>query len=89
MKTLRNLTHRALKVRLGGGKTLFLGPHKVGQVADQAAEEASVQRLVAAGEVEIVGDGAAAGPGGDAVSESQESTHGHPQATMIRPKGNR
>jgi len=89
MKTLRNLTHRPLKVRLGGGKTLFLGPHKNGQVADQATEEASVQRLLAAGDVEIVGDGAPGGQGDGNSSGGLESTHGHPQATSIHPKGNR
>jgi len=89
MKTLKNLTSRPLKIRLGGGKTLHLGPFKTGQVADAAAGDASVRKLVDAGEVEIVGEAAGGGNEPAGPSGVQESTQGHRQNTLVRPKGNR
>jgi hypothetical protein len=89
MKTIKNLTSRPLKIRLGGGKTLHLGPWKTGQVSDAAAADASVRKLVDGGEVEIVGEGAAAAGEPSGPSGVQESTHGHRQSTVVRPKGNR
>ena len=89
MKTIRNLTHKPLKIPLPGGKFLHLGPAKAGQIADHAAERPAIQRLLDAKEIEIVGEGArsegaTAGDGG-----GHESTHGHPPSTGVRPKGNR
>jgi hypothetical protein len=90
MKTIVNKTHKPLKIQLRGGKVLHLGPAKNGQVGDDAADEPSMRRLIEAGEVEIVGDGAHAGPGGQgAASTPHESTHGHTQTTVVLPKGNR
>ena len=41
MKTVRNKTPMPIRVQLGGGKTLFLGPAKSGQISDGAAERDS------------------------------------------------
>jgi hypothetical protein len=90
MKTIVNRTHKPLKIRLHGGKVLHLGPAKSGQIGDDAADEPGVRRLVEAGEVEILGDGAHPGqaaPG--AVSAPHEATHGHTPTTVVLPKGNR
>ena len=48
MKTVRNKTHRPLRVRLSQGKTLHLGPLKEGQISVHDVEAGGVQRLVKA-----------------------------------------
>ena len=40
MKTILNKTMRPIKVPLSGGKVLYLGPSRTGQVADRATEAA-------------------------------------------------
>jgi hypothetical protein len=88
MKTIRNKTHRPIKIRLPGGKLLHLGPAKTGQVSDQASELASFRKHVEDGEIEILGEGES----GSATGSNQvvqESTHGHAQPTVVLPKGNR
>ena len=57
MKEIRNLTSRPVRVPLQRGKTLHLGPSQVAQVADKATELAGVQKLIADGQIEVVGDG--------------------------------
>ena len=59
MKTIRNRTPKPLKVPLLSGKTLHLGPLKDGQIADTAADAPAIRRLIEAGIIEIVGEGAA------------------------------
>ena len=49
MKQIVNKTQRPIRVPLPGGKHLFLGPAKAGQVSDQAVNAPSFQKLVAAG----------------------------------------
>lgn len=88
LKTVINKTRRPLRIRLGGGKTLHLGPMKSGKVADQAAEEESLRKLVEAGDVEILGEGGST-PSGDAREGATHDTHGHPPTTVVLPKGNR
>ena len=57
MKEIRNMTKRPIRIPLPGGKTLFLGPAQVAQIADNAAEHAGVEKLVADGSIEILGKG--------------------------------
>lgn len=57
MKEIRNKTSRPVRVPLKLGKTLFLGPAQVAQVADNATELAGFQKLIADGLIELVGDG--------------------------------
>jgi hypothetical protein len=59
VKTIRNKTPKPLKVPLLAGKTLYLGPLKEGQIADSAADTPALRRLLVAGAIEIVGEGAA------------------------------
>lgn len=89
MKTIVNKTFKPLKIRLPGGKTLYLGPMKSGQISDQAAEEESLRKLVQAGEVEIQGEAAHATGAGGSTGAVPEATHGHPPTTVVLPKGNR
>ena len=89
MKVISNKTNKPIKIALGGGKYLHLGPLKTGQIADQAAERPSIKTLLDAGEIEILGEGEQPQGGVDSGSASQEAKHGHPQNTMLRPKGDR
>ena len=90
MKTIVNKTHKPLKIRLHGGKVLHLGPARTGQIADEAAGEPAVKRLLDAGEVEILGEGSPSGPTGQGPSPApHEATHGHTPTTVVLPKGNR
>lgn len=62
MKTIRNLTPKALKVPLPRGKSLRLGPKQDGAIHDRGAEHPPLVALVEAGAVEIF-DGVAGGHG--------------------------
>ncbi len=61
MKTVLNKTGRPLKIALSRGRLLRLGPRKEGQIATQDAERDTVQRRVAAGDIEIFDDAGRAG----------------------------
>lgn len=89
MKTIHNKTLRPIRIQLHGGKVLHLGSAKSGQISDEAAQEGAVQRLVKAGEIEILGEGPPAQSGGEGPGGPHEATHGHPQSTIVLPKGNR
>jgi hypothetical protein len=90
MKIIANKTHKPIKVPLPGGKFLHLGPNKSGNIAEHAADQPAVKRLVKSGDIEIYEEGSqpqAVGAGKSA--PGQASTHGHVQNTMMRPKGDR
>ena len=90
MKTVRNLTRLPVRVPLPGSKTLHLGPGKTGRIADAAVEAPGVQRLIRAKTIELVGsDDVEPGGGGGSAEGPHESTHGHPQPTVVTPRGNR
>ncbi len=57
MKEIRNKTNRPIRIPLPGGKTLFVGPAQVAQIADNAAEHPNVEKLVEDGSIEILGKG--------------------------------
>jgi len=90
MKTISNRTGQPVRVPLGGGKLLHLGPHKTGQVSDEKAKAPKVRSMIESGIIEIVGeDGPAAGSSTGGTNAHGEATHGHPQPSRIQPKGNR
>ena len=91
MKTITNKTRKPLKVALPGGKFLHLGPLKSGQIADGAAEAPGVVRLIEAGEIELVGEGAeSSGAGGRGRSGSgKTASQGHTPTKMVRSSGDR
>ncbi len=65
LPTIKNTTKKSLNVPLPGGKRLFLGPGKEGEIRARAAEHPPVAALVEAGELEIVPDaGKSGGTGG-------------------------
>jgi hypothetical protein len=89
MTTIRNRTVRPIKVPLGGGKFLRLGPGMQGQIGDRALKAEAVRRLIEAGEIEV-----AFGPdnplsGSGKAGGAHAATHGHPPKTTVKHRGNR
>ena len=89
MKQIVNKTQRPIRVPLPGGKSLFLGPAKAGQVSDQAVQAPSFQKLVKSGTIELVGEGNRSMEGSQGPATPGTSTQGHKQTTVVMPKGNR
>ncbi len=89
MKTVKNKTHRPLRVPLPHGKVLHLNPNQTGKVPDQI-DHPPLQKLIDAGEIELIDDGNrghGTGPGG---SESvHASPHGHVPTKVVHPSGDR
>lgn len=90
MKTVRNKSKKALRVPLPQGKVLHLGPARTGQVSDHAVEHPPFAKLLEAGEVEIVGEGAHASEGpGPAQAGGHPQTHGHHPTVSAPRRGDR
>ena len=89
MKTVLNKTHRPLKIGLSQGKVLRLGPGKRGQIATQDAERESLKSLIAAGEIEIVGEGLNTGADTSADPSRQPDTHGYHPGVGVKRRGDR
>ena len=89
IQTVLNKTHKAIRVPLKGGKTLFLAPSGRGQVHDDAVERPSFKKLVEAGEIEVLGAGDQTLTGSDSMPRVQGSSQGHPPAKIVKPKGDR
>jgi hypothetical protein len=88
MKEIRNTTSQPLRVPLPGGKTLHLGPGKVGEIADKAEEHPGLQKLVEEGSLEILGEGERhEGIGGQAAGPGQ--AQGHAKSPFRRRSGER
>ena len=65
LPTIKNTTKKPLNVPLPGGKRLFLGPGKEGEIRARAAEHPPVAALVETGELKVVPDaGKSGGKGG-------------------------
>jgi hypothetical protein len=89
MKTVRNTTHKPLRVHLSRGRTLHLGPLKEGQISVHDVEAGGVQRLVEAGELEILGDGQSAAGAGATGATGHADKRGHHPATSVPKRGDR
>ena len=89
MKVIRNTTHAALRVPLGAGRFLHLGPHQSGSVADDAPQLKAVARMIKARQLELVGSEDATVESVAAGGTPREFAHGHSHPTRIFPKGNR
>ena len=76
MKVIRNKTARPLRISLGGGKVLHLGPHKDGEIADGAADHDAIQKLVKEDVIEILGEGERhEGGGGPGAIHGESPSH--------------
>ena len=89
VKTVRNKTNRPIRVPLPGGKVLHLGPAKEAQIADNAAEHASLLKLVKAGSIEVLGEGERTEGMSSAPGSTPEQTHGRNRSTQLRHRGDR
>jgi hypothetical protein len=69
---ITNKTKRPISVPLPGGKKLFLGPGKVGQITARSAEHPPLRALVEAGDLELddSGPGRRAGSADTATTRS-------------------
>ena len=89
MKTVSNKTNKPLSVPLPRGKTLHLGPGKVGQISSEAAEHPRLQQLIAAGEIEVFDDGPARTAGTSSGGRGRPAFLGSAGGTATRRSGNR
>ncbi len=89
MKTIRNKTRRPIRVPLPGRKVLHLGPSKDGQIADNAVQHAGLQKLVQAGEIEVLGEGERAEGSAEGNPAIPEATHGRGKPPLGHRQGNR
>ena len=89
MTVISNKTRGPLSVPLPRGKTLHLGPGKTGQISSTAISHPAVRKLVDAGQIEIVGEGArpAGHPGSD--ERGRPWTPAHRPGSTIRGSGDR
>jgi hypothetical protein len=84
MKVVRNKTRKPIRVPLGQGKVLFLGPGKTGNVSPQAVEREAFVKLIDQGEIELLADGESGGGEGTRAGRVHESTHGNTQRRIQR-----
>lgn len=89
MFTVVNKTQRPLKVHLPQGKILHLGPRMKGQISPHVRDSAGVQKLVEAGDLEVLDGRETAGTGGAASGSIAPDTHGHHPHTTVRKRGDR
>jgi hypothetical protein len=89
MRTIRNNSTKPLAVPLPHGKTLHLGPGKTGQISFQAADHPPLQKLIAEGDLEFLGEGPGQehGPAGN--EKVRGSKHGHHPGSTSRQLGDR
>lgn len=74
---ITNKTKKSLRVPLPAGKKLFLNPGMSGQITQKAAESATLQKMVEAGDIEISEEGVKRQSGsGSASGVSRASGHG-------------
>lgn len=89
MKVIRNTTRAPMRVPLGGGRFLHLGPGQSGSVSDDAPGLPAIARKIEAGELELVGAEDGHVESGPSAGSPREFAHGHGHPTRIPPKGNR
>lgn len=89
MKAILNRTSHPLRVPLGGGKTLHLGPHGRGHVSDEAAGGPAFCRLVHDGLIDFASEAVRIPRDPTGGRGPHEAPHGHPHVPEVHPAGNR
>ena len=89
MATITNKTSKPLSVPLPGGKKLRLGPLKSGEIPNKAVDHPPVQKLIEAGEVEIVDPQQKPRRGGGGSRGSRSVSGGQGHGGGIRRTGDR
>ena len=85
---ITNKTQKPLNVPLPGGKRLFLGPGKTGQVSPKALEHPPLVKLLEAGDIETAAGGPKRKDGGDANAAAAPGSR-HGGTTARRQSGDR
>ena len=83
-----NKSKAPLRIPLPGGKKLFLGPGKTGQISPNASEHPPLKKLLDEGAIEIVGGGRSTGSGGSA-GGGMSSSQGGASTGGVRHTGDR
>ncbi len=89
LTTIKNKTKKPLSVPLPGGKKLFLGPGKSGQIASKSADHEPLLELVKAGDLEIVGEDGGSSEHKDGSGSSVSSSQDHTPSKPIFRSGDR
>jgi hypothetical protein len=89
MKTVVNKSRKPIRIPLPGGRALFLGPAKSGQIANQHADLPAVRKLIDSGTISIAGEGAHPDAAAGNEGHVHEGTHGQVPVKIIRPRGDR
>ena len=89
MKAIHNTTLAPLRVPLGGGSVLHLGPGQTGHVADDALKTRGLARLIASGAIAVAGDEGHPGEFAEGQNLPRENAHGHVHGNKVFPSGNR
>ncbi len=90
MATIRNTSHKPVRVPLPLGKALFLGPNKSGQITQNAVDHPAVQELIAAGAIELTGEAQhGQRPEGTGGGVHPGATHGHVPTNQPQRRGDR
>jgi len=89
MKRVINQTRKPLSVPLPRGKILHLGPARSGQVSSEAAEHPSLRKLVEAGTLAVVDEGATSSGAATGRRKGPPSFHGHAVGGGGRRSGDR
>jgi len=85
---ITNKTKKALSLPLPGGKKLFLGPGKTGQVTPKALQRPALKKLIEAGDIETAeGSAQTIEAGGGKTSGASGSQNSGPGA--MRQSGDR
>lgn len=88
MTTICNKTRRPLSIPLPGGKTLHLSPGKTGEIAANAVDHPPLAKLVAAGELEVLGGRRSSAATLEDI-RSSPATHGRRVPGGVRHTGDR
>jgi hypothetical protein len=88
MPVVHNKTRKPIRVPLGGGKVLHLGPDGTGQVSPQATERPAFRRLLEQDEIELVAEGGSGDSGSTETGGVRGSTRGH-KPPQIQRRGDR
>ena len=85
---ITNNTRKPLSLPLPGGKRLFLGPGKTGQVSPKALEHPLLIKLLETGEIETADEGLKRKAGGDGNAGASANSR-HRGTSAKRQSGDR
>ena len=86
---ITNKSGKPLSVPLPGGKKLFLGPGKTGQVSPKVLARPAIAALIESGDLVTSGDGKKRKARGDSSGGGSGRTSGHKGTGAMRQSGDR